>query len=185
MNARKIFFVVSLSILLSGIAIPGYLGTAGYAQTTVSGVALQRGYRAGYSDGYMAGYRDIIDSMSKDLSRHTEYIKADRAYNSDYGSLQDYRDGYQQGFEAGYDTGFEKRSFESTLPADLTRRTSQNSNGSPELMAANKPADESQPVENNAGETVSGTTDSPMTASISVAIRQPRDRHSPGYRIDT
>ena len=25
-------------------------------------IALQRGYRTGYSDGYMAGYRDVIDN---------------------------------------------------------------------------------------------------------------------------
>lgn len=85
-------------------------------------VALQRGYRTGYSDGYMAGYRDSIDSMNKEYSRHAEYGRADRAFNADYGQKEDYRDGYQQGFESGYETGFEKRSFESTLPTNLKRR---------------------------------------------------------------
>jgi hypothetical protein len=28
-------------------------------------IALQRGYRTGYSDGYMAGYRDVIDNAAK------------------------------------------------------------------------------------------------------------------------
>ena len=84
--------------------------------------ALQRGYRTGYSDGYMAGYRDIIDNSGKDLSRHQEYTEASRAYNKDYGSIEDYRDGYRQGFESGYETGFEKRSFDSSVPSGLAKR---------------------------------------------------------------
>lgn len=85
-------------------------------------IALQRGYRTGYSDGYMAGYRDAIDSSAKDYNRHGEYSKADRAYNKDYGTVEDYRDGYKQGFESGYDTGFEKKSFDAAIPANIGRR---------------------------------------------------------------
>jgi hypothetical protein len=92
------------------------------SQTTQESVALQRGYRTGYSDGYMAGYRDTIDSASKSYVRHTEYTKADRAYNRDYGTVEEYRDGYQQGFEAGYDTGFERRGFDQNLPTNLHTR---------------------------------------------------------------
>ena len=92
------------------------------AQTQDSPVALQHGFRTGYSDGFMAGYKDTIDSLAKDYSRHAEYSKADRAYNKDYGTVEDYRDGYQQGFESGYDTGFEKRTFEANLPPDLKPR---------------------------------------------------------------
>ncbi len=90
-------------------------------------IALQRGYRTGYSDGYMAGYRDVIDNTAKSYSRHGEYTKADRAYNKDYGAVEDYRDGYQQGFEIGYNTGFDKRSFDATLPTDLRKRGTINS----------------------------------------------------------
>jgi hypothetical protein len=71
----------------------------------------------------MAGYRDSIDSASKSYTRHSEYAKADRAYNKDYGTVEEYRDGYQQGFEIGYDTGFEKRSFEAAIPTSLSRRS--------------------------------------------------------------
>nr|MBA2735373.1 hypothetical protein [Pyrinomonadaceae bacterium] len=78
--------------------------------------------RTGYSDGYMSGYRDVIENSAKNYSRHGEYTKADRAYNKDYGVLEEYRDGYQQGFESGYDTGFEKRSFDATLPIELKIR---------------------------------------------------------------
>ncbi len=85
-------------------------------------IALQRGYRTGYSDGYMAGYRDSIDNNSKDYARHDDYAKANRAYNKDYGTAEDYKDGYQQGFESGYGTGFEKRSFEAAIPDNLNIR---------------------------------------------------------------
>ena len=90
--------------------------------TQDSRIALQRGYRTGYSDGYMSGYRDAIDNAAKSYNKHNEYTKADRAYSKDYGTLEDYRDGYQQGFETGYDTGFEKRSFDATIPLNLSKR---------------------------------------------------------------
>lgn len=84
--------------------------------------ALQRGYRTGYSDGYMSGYRDSIDNLGRDVVRHKEYSEANRAYNADVGSLDDYRDGYRQGFESGYETGFSKSSFDSTVPANIGRK---------------------------------------------------------------
>jgi hypothetical protein len=100
--------------------------SAGYTATAQTGdpavFALQRGFRTGYSDGYMAGYRDTIDGVAKNFSQHAEYTKADRAYNKDYGSIEDYRDGYQQGFESGYLTGYDRKSFEASLPQGLKRR---------------------------------------------------------------
>jgi hypothetical protein len=113
---------IVLSILLSSLTIPFVLAPVVSAQTEDTKVALQRGYRTGYSDGYMSGYRDVIDSLGRDYARHNEYKKADRAYNKDYGTVEEYRDGYQQGFERGYDTGFERRSFEAALPTELKRR---------------------------------------------------------------
>src|SRR5688572_13536441 len=103
--------------LLSFLALPIHTTTAQEINA-----ALQRGYRTGYSDGYMAGYRDVIDSAGKDFSKHQEYADASRAYNKDYGTLEDYRDGYRQGFESGYDTGFEKRSFDSATPTGIKKR---------------------------------------------------------------
>ncbi len=85
-------------------------------------IALQRGFRTGYSDGYMSGYRDSIENAAKSVEKHDEYVKADRAYLKDYGTLNDYRDGYQQGFESGYGTGFDKRSFDAALPNNLNKR---------------------------------------------------------------
>lgn len=87
-----------------------------------SKAALQRGYRTGYSDGYMSGYRDSIDNAAKNIRDNREYQEARRAYSTEYGPLEDYRDGYRQGFETGYETGFEKRSFESAVPLTLAKR---------------------------------------------------------------
>jgi hypothetical protein len=114
--------LVSVSLIFS-LAIVSFIALP---ITSVSGqetkIALQRGFRTGYSDGYMAGYRDSIDGNSKGYTRHSEYAKADRAFNKDYGTIEDYKDGYQQGFESGYDTGFEKRSFDAAIPANIARR---------------------------------------------------------------
>jgi hypothetical protein len=115
MKLSKSVFAIVLAVFLS-------TATALVAQEAASGNALQKGYRTGYSDGYMAGYRDAIDNQSKNLGRHSEYGKADRAYSKEYGTLEEYRDGYQQGFEAGYGTGYEKRSFEAAVPAELNAR---------------------------------------------------------------
>ncbi|MFZ1700689.1 MAG: hypothetical protein WBO10_01005 [Pyrinomonadaceae bacterium] len=119
--ATRIFVLnlILMGMVFSGIVVPT---TAAQTQTQDSMFALQRGYRTGYSDGYMAGYRDKIDSVARNYTRHAEYTKADRAFNKDYGSIDDYKDGYTQGFESGYDTGFDRRSFESSLPTGLKRR---------------------------------------------------------------
>jgi hypothetical protein len=116
--------VLSLSTLLSSVAIIAVLAPLGSAQSVEANAALQRGYRTGYSDGYMAGYRDTIDSVAKDYSRHNDYGKAERAFKEEYGAVEDYRYGYKQGFESGYDTGYERRSFESSLPKGLKIRGS-------------------------------------------------------------
>lgn len=108
----------TFALILPSIFI--LLPTAASAQTTDA--ALQRGYRTGYSDGFMAGYRDMLDGQDKAFERHAEYGPADRAFNKDYGSLEDYRDGYRQGFRTGYETGFDKKAFQSTVPADLARK---------------------------------------------------------------
>lgn len=122
MKRLKGFLAVALSFSLYASAFLNFTAPTAYAQQQDSKVALQRGYRTGYSDGYMSGYRDTIDNAAKNYGKHGEYVKADRAFNKDYGSLEDYSDGYRQGFEAGYDTGFEKRSFDATTPINLNRR---------------------------------------------------------------
>lgn len=120
MKLAKSFLAAALCFSLSSFSFIVISTQTVSAQD--SKIALQRGFRTGYSDGYMAGYRDSIDNSAKSYARHPEYAKADRAFSQDYGSLTDYRDGYQQGFESGYNTGFEKRSFDSALPSDLKKR---------------------------------------------------------------
>lgn len=120
MKLAKSFLVLFLNVSLVTVSFLSLTNQTVFAQDTR--IALQRGYRTGYSDGYMSGYRDVIDGGAKNMQKHGEYSKADRAYNKDYGLLEDYRDGYQQGFESGYNTGFEKRSFDATIPAELNKR---------------------------------------------------------------
>lgn len=122
MKFAKYTTALVFSFALSSILFPVVLVRTVSAQTQDLHIALQRGYRTGYSDGYMAGYRDTIDGLDRSFARHEEYSRANRAFNNDYGAIEDYRDGYQQGFESGYGTGFEKRSFESTVPANLAKR---------------------------------------------------------------
>ncbi len=114
--------LVSLSLIFS-TALISFIALPMPAQAhDAAKIALQRGYRTGYSDGYMAGYRDSIDGSDQSYTRHPEYAKADRAYNKDYGTIEDYKDGYQQGFESGYDTGFGKKSFDAAIPVNIARR---------------------------------------------------------------
>jgi hypothetical protein len=132
--------LVVLTGFISFIALPTQHATAQESNT-----ALQRGYRTGYSDGYMAGYRDSLDNQTKDFLRHPDYASADRAYNKDYGPVVDYRDGYKQGFESGYDAGFDKRTFDSTVPAGIARRDS--STQTPSAIAEQPPASQPTPAE--------------------------------------
>lgn len=89
-----------------------------------SSLALNRGYRAGYTDGYMAGYTDISEGLSRDFRRHSEYSSANRTYTQEFGKLEDFQNGYRQGFERGYAHGFERRPFDSAVPSDLKKTDS-------------------------------------------------------------
>ena len=152
-------------------------------------IAIQRGYRTGYSDGYMSGYRDAIENSTKDYARHSEYTKADRAYNKDYGVLEEYRDGYQQGFETGYDTGYEKRSFDATLPIDLNKRgvrtLSINENNEKPTVAEKIPENVVAEVKTENTENVSESTTAASVPEItnSAPVIQPRVEQA-AYRTD-
>ncbi len=145
-------------------------------------IALQRGYRTGYSDGYMSGYRDSLDNQAKNFQRHSEYAKADRAFNKDYGNLEDYRDGYQQGFETGYNTGFDKKAFDATIPNDLKKRgtvatttnnqTTTNSTNSTPVKETSTTENNNQVSENtnNNNQIITTTTDNTNYLANSDAI---------------
>src|SRR6266404_3538345 len=96
-------------------------------QTQNQTSAITRGYRTGYSDGYQAGVNDLANNAGRDFRNKSEYEHGDRAYNSNYGPLEEYRDGYQQGFEVGYTAGFDRKPFDSSIPSDLRRHTEDSS----------------------------------------------------------
>lgn len=91
-------------------------------QTDNQATALMRGYRTGYSDGFPTGMQDSRSNGTRDFRNKADYQRADRAYVPSWGPPEEYRDGYQQGFEAGYNAGFDRRPFDSSIPADLHRR---------------------------------------------------------------
>ena len=109
--------------------------------------AIMRGYRTGYSDGYQAGISDAARNAPRDFRTKAEYDHADRAYNSNWGLIEDYRDGYRQGFEVGYEAGFDHKPFDSTIPTDLKRRTEDSTVQYP--TDANKGGDNTNPNANS------------------------------------
>jgi hypothetical protein len=116
---RLILFLVCAAVAFS---VPA-AGLAQDPQTQNQATALMRGYRTGYSDGYQAGVNDVAVKATREFRTKPEYDRADRAYNSNYGALEEYRDGYQQGFEVGYNAGYDRKSFDSSIPQDLRRKT--------------------------------------------------------------
>jgi hypothetical protein len=119
-NPTRIMVAVLAFALSALLALPVAVAQQQSAPQSVG--ALERGYRTGYSDGYQAGYSDSTQSAARNFKNKDEYQRADRAYASSYGTLEDYRDGYQQGFESGYNSGYERRGFDSTIPANISRR---------------------------------------------------------------
>ncbi len=128
MSHRRRFAATTLALavmltclpVLNFAAAPSY----GVAVATVAQQvgALERGYRTGYSDGYQVGYRDALEGRTRDYQSKGDYQRADRAYLPAFGAREDYRDGYQQGFALAYGAGFERRGFDSSVPAGLSRR---------------------------------------------------------------
>jgi hypothetical protein len=120
---------------------------------------LERGYRTGYSDGYQAGFGDSANHAAREYRNKDEYLRADRAYAASYGTLEDYRDGYQQGFESGYNMGYDRRGFDSTIPANLSRRgTVDTQNGGVPVSSPNDNGSSSS--SSNSGNTGSSSSSS-------------------------
>ena len=178
MKSIKSSFIFALSFSLFFVSFPYFTTQTVFAQE--SRVALQRGYRTGYSDGYMSGYRDSIENAAKGFTKHEEYTRADRAFNKDYGTIEDYRDGYQQGFESGYNTGFEKRSFDATVPANLALRNPT----APKIIVetpmtkttVEEKSPEKAPIETPVVTTPVVTT--PVETTVSAQIEQPSSENT-------
>ena len=122
---KTIKLTLTLFTAIAFVCIP-LLPTIARAQTTQDqnqASTIMRGYRTGYSDGYQAGVSDVSKNAGREFRNKAEYDRADRAFNSAWGSLEEYRDGYRQGFEFGYNAAFDHKPFDSTIPPDLKRRT--------------------------------------------------------------
>jgi flagellar biosynthesis/type III secretory pathway protein FliH len=96
---------------------------AAQTQDPNQATAIMRGYRTGYSDGYQEGVADVARNANREFRNKSEYDKADRAFNPAWGSLEEYRDGYRQGYEAGFNAAYDHKSFDSSIPPNLARRT--------------------------------------------------------------
>ncbi len=170
--------ILAASLVLALMAMPAFTVAAtrsfSISQQDVqqSIGALERGYRTGYSDGYQAGYRDTADGAARDYRNKDEYLRADRAYATSYGALEDYRDGYQQGFEAGYGAGYERRGFNSTIPTNLSRRTAVNTQI--DIVSPSSPTDDngssSSSSTNNGGYNSGGSSSNIPVSTANVSF---------------
>ena len=122
---KTLRFALTLFLAVALITLPAFTVSvnAQDPQAQNQATALMRGYRTGYTDGYQAGFQDSTNHSARDFRGKLDYQHADRAYNSNYGALEEYRDGYQQGFEAGYNTGYDRHPFDSSIPPDLKHKS--------------------------------------------------------------
>jgi hypothetical protein len=130
---KNLRFALTLILAMAFVTVPLTAAPvkAQDPQTQNQSTAIMRGYRTGYSDGYQAGVNDLASNATRDFRNKTEYEHGDRAYNSNYGPLAEYRDGYQQGFEVGYGAGFDRKPFDSSIPSDLRPTSDESSVGYP------------------------------------------------------
>jgi hypothetical protein len=128
---KNLRFALTHILVAACLTVPLLAAPVNAQDPSNQATAIMRGYRTGYSDGYQAGVSDLANKAAREFRNKTEYEHGDRAYNSTYGTLEDYRDGYQQGFEVGYNAGFDRKPFDSVIPSDLKRRTEDSSVGYP------------------------------------------------------
>jgi hypothetical protein len=160
MRNLKRFMAATLTIAL--VALPAFSSPrASYTAPGESVVqqsgTLERGYRTGYSDGYQEGISDSAQPGGAPRVINDGDIPADRGYSPAFGSLEDYRDGYIQGFKIGYDAGFERRPFDSSAPANLSRRNSTINQQTDDNNSSNSSSNSSSSSStNNGGSTTGG-----------------------------
>lgn len=153
---KNLRFALTQVLAVSFLAVPLYAAPVNAQDPQNQATAIMRGYRTGYSDGYQAGVSDLANNAAREFRNKTEYERGDRAYNSTYGTIEEYRDGYQQGFEVGYNAGYDRRPFDSSIPADLKPRTEDSTVGYP--TDQNK-SPGSQPQSQTQTQTQLGSTD--------------------------
>jgi hypothetical protein len=122
MQSLKVTLILFLTFAIAPFSITPASARAQDPQEQNQAKAIQRGYRTGYSDGYQAGIADTTGKAPREFRNKAEYEHGDRAFNSNWGTLEEYRDGYQQGFEVGYNAGYDRKAFDSSIPTELKRR---------------------------------------------------------------
>jgi hypothetical protein len=171
MKTLKSILTLPLAFALVSISLAG-IASAQDPQEQNQATAIMRGYRTGYSDGYQAGVSDVTKSAPREFRNKAEYDHADRAFNSAWGSVEEYRDGYRQGFEVGYNAGYDRKGFDSSIPADLKPRT--------EDTSVQYPTDQNKRPGNNdpTNTPTNASTNTPTNASTNApanASMIPRD----------
>jgi len=156
---KNLRFALTLTLMVAFLAVPLCAAPVKAQDPPNQVTAIMRGYRTGYSDGYQAGVTDQSANGTRDFRNKTEYEHGDRAYNSTYGTLEDYRDGYQQGFEVGYNAAFDRKPFDSSIPPDLKRRAEDSSVGYPKdqnkgSTEPNNSSNQTQPVQSAGPSTI-------------------------------
>jgi hypothetical protein len=151
MKSLRLTLILFLTFAIAPFSIATVSARAQDPQEQNQATPLMRGYRTGYSDGYQAGIADTTSKTAREFQTKSEYERGDRAYNSNWGALDEYRDGYRQGFEVGYNAGYDRKSFDSSIPSDLRRR-------------AQDDAPVQYPVDAN--KTITTTTNDPVIASV-------------------
>jgi hypothetical protein len=166
MKKQIVLLSLILAVVMAALPVASITVAAQDPQNQAS--ALMRGYRAGYSDGYPAGVRDSANQADKEFRSKPAYQQADRAYSPNFGSLDEYKNGYQQGFEVGYNDGFDRKNFDSSIPADLKVRESTDDSQAPVMTSASRPAD-------NNGNASDSAANVPDSGSASTVLNIPND----------
>jgi len=159
---------MNFKLFLAMLLMLSFVSTAPVAAQGQS-TALERGYRTGYSDGYTAGFSDVSNHAARDYQNKEDYKRADRSFNEQWGTIDDYRDGYQQGFEKGYAAGYQNEQFNSALPAGFGRRGASTTNTtSSKTVDVNVTAPASTTV-------APDNSDTPVSTPTSAVIAIPRN----------
>ena len=123
MKTIKVSTAFLTILTIAWVSVLPLAASAQSSQDQNQATALMRGYRTGYSDGYQEGVSDSAKNANREFKNKQDYDRADRAFNPAWGTVEDYRDGYRQGYEAGYTAAFDHKSFDSSIPPNLTRKT--------------------------------------------------------------
>jgi flagellar biosynthesis/type III secretory pathway protein FliH len=163
-------FLTSLTIVC--LSVLPLAVSAQTSQDQNQATAIMRGYRTGYSDGYQEGVADINRNANREFRNKSEYDKADRAFNPAWGAVEEYRDGYRQGYEAGYNAAYDHKSFDSSIPPNLTRKTEDSTVQYP-IDANKQPGNPNTPTNNQT--TPNNQTTQTDNTDVNGPLMLPRD----------